>query len=227
MLFLLPSNLSSKALLKHTFSVKFFPVLQTHTHTHTHTECVGKPSFSYSASDISHLLYSYSFSSLKLIPGDEKWACPPPVLLPFASRPQRRVSSWGSRWRFFSKSHDPGCRGRILLGTEMGLEPNQMRRDKVWCGEAYIRMDPGPQRALNPLAPSQDTAMHVPAGSVTSHWGTTGRGYFCFTTASLALCLVFAVATIMVLVVQKTVSGLLFFAFPFWFMFSFSTETSG
>ena len=42
--------------------------------------------------------------------------------------------------------------------------------------------------------------MHVPAGSVTSHWGTTGRGYFCFTTASLALCLVFAVATIMVLV---------------------------
>ncbi|XP_055435433.1 tumor necrosis factor ligand superfamily member 8 [Bubalus kerabau] len=65
-------------------------------------------------------------------------------------------------------------------------------------------MDPGLQRALNPLAPSQDTAMHVPAGSVTSHWGTTGRGYFCFTTASLALCLVFAVATIMVLVVQKT-----------------------
>lgn len=65
-------------------------------------------------------------------------------------------------------------------------------------------MDPGLQRALNPLAPSQDTAMHVPAGSVTSPWGTTGRGYFCFTTASLALCLVFAVATIMVLVVQKT-----------------------
>lgn len=65
-------------------------------------------------------------------------------------------------------------------------------------------MDPGLQRALNPLAPSQDAAMHVPAGSVTSHWGTTGRGYFCFTTASLALCLVFAVATIMVLVVQKT-----------------------
>uniref|UniRef100_A0A8C6DQC6 TNF superfamily member 8 n=1 Tax=Moschus moschiferus TaxID=68415 RepID=A0A8C6DQC6_MOSMO len=65
-------------------------------------------------------------------------------------------------------------------------------------------MDPGLQRALNPLAPSQDTAMHVPAGSVTSHRGATGRGYFCFTTASLALCLVFALATIMVLVAQKT-----------------------
>ncbi|XP_065802981.1 tumor necrosis factor ligand superfamily member 8 isoform X2 [Muntiacus reevesi] len=65
-------------------------------------------------------------------------------------------------------------------------------------------MDAGLPRALNPLAPSHDTAMHVPAGSVTSHWGATGRGYFCFTTASLALCLVFAVATIMVLVVQKT-----------------------
>ncbi|XP_004269343.1 tumor necrosis factor ligand superfamily member 8 [Orcinus orca] len=65
-------------------------------------------------------------------------------------------------------------------------------------------MDAGLQRALNPLAPSQDTAMHVPAGSVTSHLGATSRSYFYFTTASLALCLVFAVATIMVLVVQKT-----------------------
>ncbi|NP_001020390.1 tumor necrosis factor ligand superfamily member 8 [Phacochoerus africanus] len=65
-------------------------------------------------------------------------------------------------------------------------------------------MDPGLQQAFNPLAPSQDTAMHVPAGSVTSHLGTSSRGYFYFTTASLALCLVFAVVTIMVLVVQKT-----------------------
>lgn len=102
-----------------------------------------------------------------------------------------------------------------------GPRPTQMRRDKVWCGEGYIRMDPGLQQAFNPLAPSQDTAMHVPAGSVTSHLGTSSRGYFYFTTASLALCLVFAVVTIMVLVVQKTVSGLLFFAFPFWFMFRF------
>ena len=65
-------------------------------------------------------------------------------------------------------------------------------------------MDPGLQQAFNPLAPSQDTAMHVPTGSVTSHLGTSSRGYFYFTTASLALCLVFAVVTIMVLVVQKT-----------------------
>ncbi|XP_008697068.1 tumor necrosis factor ligand superfamily member 8 [Ursus maritimus] len=46
--------------------------------------------------------------------------------------------------------------------------------------------------------------MHVPAGSVAGHLGTTGRGYFYFTTTALALCLVFAVATIMMLVVQKT-----------------------
>ncbi|XP_064346526.1 tumor necrosis factor ligand superfamily member 8 isoform X2 [Camelus dromedarius] len=65
-------------------------------------------------------------------------------------------------------------------------------------------MDPGLQQALNPLAPSRGAAMHVPAGSVTNHLGSTGRGYFYFTTALLALCLVFAVATIMVLVVQKT-----------------------
>ncbi|KAI5942211.1 Tumor necrosis factor ligand superfamily member 8 [Manis javanica] len=64
-------------------------------------------------------------------------------------------------------------------------------------------MDPGLQQTPNRVAPSQD-AMHVPAGSVASHLGTTSRSYFCFTTATLALCLIFAVATIMVLVVQKT-----------------------
>ncbi|XP_032162138.1 tumor necrosis factor ligand superfamily member 8 isoform X1 [Mustela erminea] len=65
-------------------------------------------------------------------------------------------------------------------------------------------MDPGLQQALTGVAPSRDTAMHVPAGSVASHLGTTSRGYFYFTTTALALCLVFAVATIMMLVVQKT-----------------------
>ncbi|KAK2493684.1 hypothetical protein MC885_002977 [Smutsia gigantea] len=64
-------------------------------------------------------------------------------------------------------------------------------------------MDPGLQQALNRVAPPQD-AMHVPAGPVSSHLGTNSRNYSCFTTATLALCLVFAVATIMVLVVQKT-----------------------
>lgn len=65
-------------------------------------------------------------------------------------------------------------------------------------------MGPGLQRALHRVAPSQDTAMHEPTGSITSHWGTTSRSYFCFTTATLAVCLVFAVATVMVLVVQKS-----------------------
>lgn len=65
-------------------------------------------------------------------------------------------------------------------------------------------MEPGLQQAFNRMAPAQDTAMHVPAGSVASHLGTTSRSYIYFTMATLALCLVFAVATIMVLVVQKT-----------------------
>ncbi|ELK08226.1 Tumor necrosis factor ligand superfamily member 8 [Pteropus alecto] len=65
-------------------------------------------------------------------------------------------------------------------------------------------MDPRLQQTLNQVAPAQDAAMHVPAGSVASHLGTTSRSYFYFTTVTLALCLVFAVATIMVLVVQKT-----------------------
>ncbi|XP_004712640.1 tumor necrosis factor ligand superfamily member 8 [Echinops telfairi] len=68
-------------------------------------------------------------------------------------------------------------------------------------------MDPQLHEVFNSVAPSQDTAMHVPEGSVTSHWGTVSRNYFYFTTATLALCLIFAVATIMVLVVQKTGSS--------------------
>ncbi|XP_066112497.1 tumor necrosis factor ligand superfamily member 8 [Saccopteryx bilineata] len=65
-------------------------------------------------------------------------------------------------------------------------------------------MGPGLQQALHRVAPSHDTAMHEPAGSVASHLGTTGRHHFYFTTVTLALCLIFAVATIMVLVVQKS-----------------------
>ncbi|KFO26777.1 Tumor necrosis factor ligand superfamily member 8 [Fukomys damarensis] len=50
--------------------------------------------------------------------------------------------------------------------------------------------------------------MHVSPGTVASHLGGTSRSYFYFTTTTLALCLVFTVATIMVLVVQRTDSVL-------------------
>ncbi|ELW70623.1 Tumor necrosis factor ligand superfamily member 8 [Tupaia chinensis] len=46
--------------------------------------------------------------------------------------------------------------------------------------------------------------MHVPADSAARHLGATSRSYLYITTATLGLCLVFTVATIMVLVVQKT-----------------------
>ncbi|XP_006142845.1 tumor necrosis factor ligand superfamily member 8 isoform X2 [Tupaia chinensis] len=65
-------------------------------------------------------------------------------------------------------------------------------------------MDPELQQALNQVAPSGDTAMHVPADSAARHLGATSRSYLYITTATLGLCLVFTVATIMVLVVQKT-----------------------
>ncbi|KAF7466413.1 tumor necrosis factor ligand superfamily member 8 [Marmota monax] len=65
-------------------------------------------------------------------------------------------------------------------------------------------MDPGLQQARSPGAPGADPAMHVPPEPVARHLGTTTRNYFCFTTATLALCLIFTVATIMVLVVQRT-----------------------
>ncbi|KAM5299223.1 tumor necrosis factor ligand superfamily member 8 [Ctenodactylus gundi] len=64
-------------------------------------------------------------------------------------------------------------------------------------------MDPGLQQARSPGALCPDPAMPVPPDSVAGSLGTPSRSYFCFTTATLALCLVFTVATIMVLVVQR------------------------
>ncbi|XP_010637744.2 LOW QUALITY PROTEIN: tumor necrosis factor ligand superfamily member 8 [Fukomys damarensis] len=70
-------------------------------------------------------------------------------------------------------------------------------------------MDPGLQQAASsPGAPCPEPAMHVSPGTVASHLGGTSRSYFYFTTTTLALCLVFTVATIMVLVVQRTDSVL-------------------
>ncbi|XP_076999828.1 tumor necrosis factor ligand superfamily member 8 [Tamandua tetradactyla] len=65
-------------------------------------------------------------------------------------------------------------------------------------------MDTGLSQTLNRVAPFRDPAMHGPSDSVSSHLGSPIRSYFYFTTATLALSLVFAVATIMVLVVQRT-----------------------
>ncbi|XP_072487837.1 tumor necrosis factor ligand superfamily member 8 [Notamacropus eugenii] len=45
--------------------------------------------------------------------------------------------------------------------------------------------------------------MNVSEGTVTSQLRATSRTYFYFTTAALVLCLIFTLATIMVLVVQK------------------------
>ncbi|XP_003785292.1 tumor necrosis factor ligand superfamily member 8 [Otolemur garnettii] len=64
-------------------------------------------------------------------------------------------------------------------------------------------MDAGPRQALSAAAPPRDAAMHVQEGSVASHLGTTSRSHFFLTTATLAVCLVLALATIMVLVVQR------------------------
>lgn len=69
-------------------------------------------------------------------------------------------------------------------------------------------MEPGLQQAGNGGAPSPDPAMQVPPDSVTSPWRSTRpwrstqRSYFYLSTAAL-LCLVVAVAIILVLVVQK------------------------
>lgn len=81
--------------------------------------------------DINHRLSRYNFSALRLIPGDEKWTSPPPLQPPFASRPQRRVSPSGNWWRLFSKSHDPGCRGKSFL--EQSWVQNRIRWGEIRC----------------------------------------------------------------------------------------------
>lgn len=78
-------------------------------------------------------------------------------------------------------------------------------------------MDPGLQQPFprGPLpAATAMQAMHVPAVPVAGPWGPSSRGYLCFTTATLALVLVFTVASFMVLVVRRTVSELLRLALP-------------
>ncbi|XP_027723674.1 tumor necrosis factor ligand superfamily member 8-like [Vombatus ursinus] len=59
------------------------------------------------------------------------------------------------------------------------------------------------QTSLHQLNASLGAAMNVSEGTVTSHLRATSRTYFYFTTATLVLCLIFTLATIMVLVVQK------------------------
>ncbi|XP_036607654.1 tumor necrosis factor ligand superfamily member 8 [Trichosurus vulpecula] len=59
------------------------------------------------------------------------------------------------------------------------------------------------QISLHQLNASLEAAMNVSEGTVTSQLRATSRTYFYFTTATLALCLIFTLATIMVLVVQK------------------------
>ncbi|XP_055467520.1 tumor necrosis factor ligand superfamily member 8 [Psammomys obesus] len=69
-------------------------------------------------------------------------------------------------------------------------------------------MEPGLQQAGSRGEPSPDPAMHVPPSSVASPWRSTGpwrtasRSYFCLSTTAF-VCLVVAVAIILVLVVQK------------------------
>ncbi|KAM4877117.1 tumor necrosis factor ligand superfamily member 8 [Thomomys bottae] len=65
-------------------------------------------------------------------------------------------------------------------------------------------MEPGLQPAPSRRTPSSEPAMQVSPGSVAGHWGTASRSYFYLTTAVLVLCLVVTLATIMVLVVQRT-----------------------
>lgn len=74
-------------------------------------------------------------------------------------------------------------------------------------------MKPGLQQAGSCGAPFPDPAMQVPPGSVASPWRitrpwrSTSRSYFYLSTTAL-VCLVVAVAIILVLVVQKKVSKL-------------------
>lgn len=83
-------------------------------------------------------------------------------------------------------------------------------------------MEPGLQQAGSRGEPSPDPAMQVPPSSVASPWRSTGpwrtssRSYFYLSIAAL-VCLVVAVAIILVLVVQKKVSK--FLCFPFVFLF--------
>ncbi|XP_001368238.2 tumor necrosis factor ligand superfamily member 8 [Monodelphis domestica] len=60
-----------------------------------------------------------------------------------------------------------------------------------------------PRQTSLQLNASLEAAMNVSEGTVTRQLRATSRTYYYFTTATLVLCLIFSLATIMVLVVQR------------------------
>uniref|UniRef100_A0A8C0IVZ9 TNF superfamily member 8 n=1 Tax=Chelonoidis abingdonii TaxID=106734 RepID=A0A8C0IVZ9_CHEAB len=74
------------------------------------------------------------------------------------------------------------------------------------------------KKTLFQVNDSHEAAMTMTEASVSRRLNASNKTYFYFTTASLTVCLVFALATIMVLIVQRKVSHCQLFSFSLFFL---------
>ncbi|XP_019396646.1 PREDICTED: tumor necrosis factor ligand superfamily member 8 [Crocodylus porosus] len=78
------------------------------------------------------------------------------------------------------------------------------RGDTDCYTEDYIRMCSPQEQTFFQVNDSHEAAIKMTEDSVSRRPMATDKSYFYFTTAFLSVCLVFALATIMILIVQKT-----------------------
>ncbi|XP_074017401.1 tumor necrosis factor ligand superfamily member 8 [Numenius arquata] len=89
----------------------------------------------------------------------------------------------------------------------MGCNLNLIKGRYRAYPESYIRMCSAQEQTLFQAKDSHESAMHVSEDTVSRRLGATNKTCLYFIIAALVALLIFAIATIMVLVVQRTAAG--------------------
>lgn len=157
-------------------------------------------------------------------PWSRTWSSFPSSQLRPASRPQLPRSVYHKWWSFFSRSHEPGWWGKSCQEQRWAATWTWSRGDTDQYPDSYIRRCLAQEQTLFQMKDSHESAMHVNEDSVSRRLGATNKTFLYFIIATLVALLVFALATIMVLVIRRTVSNFHFthclFLF-FWVFVSF------
>lgn len=95
------------------------------------------------------------------------------------------------------------------------------RGDREQNPESYIRMCSTQEQTLSQVKDPHEPAMHVNEDTSSKRLGATNKTCLYFIIATLAVSLVFALATVMVLAIQRTVRNFLFYSLAFSFFLSF------
>lgn len=168
----------------------------------------------YSPSDIRNLRCSIRDCHRK-IPGREHEAPSPLHSCLLLHAPRSLFLCTTSDEVFFPDhmSQDEG--GKSCQEQRWAATSTWSRGDTEQHLESYIRMGSAQEQTLFQVKDSHESAMHVNEDSVSRRLGATNKTCLYFIIATLVALLVFALATIMVLVVQRTVSKSLLYSLFF------------